>query len=286
MKQELVKLTQTHNYNGNTSSERSCLWTRAAWLTYHDGVTGPLGGECTGHGWISLAKASDAELWYFLWFAPEQTVQQTMETPRRSSWRHCSALHEKINWFSILWSYDIMFSYNTLVQKYTAILNLDNPGEYFAYKHMKQWKRTLVPITISINLCISPSCPPLYAMTYIWHLKVLEPGSKGRRRLWCSRWSVYSHGYQASDEVPNKMSRLVYWLSYWDDTFRLKDKYFIPRKWCSYLLCFVVVRWWPILYPSGPLFTKRTDVLPQDLVCATDICLCQWNLNCFWLRKL
>ena len=37
-------------------------------------VTGPLRGEFTGHRWIPLTKASDAELWYFLWCAPEQTV--------------------------------------------------------------------------------------------------------------------------------------------------------------------------------------------------------------------
>ena len=38
-------------------------------------VTGPLCGEFTGHRWIPLTKASDAELWYFLSSAPEQTVE-------------------------------------------------------------------------------------------------------------------------------------------------------------------------------------------------------------------
>ena len=33
-------------------------------------VTGPLCGEFTCHGWIPRAKASDAELWCFLWSAP------------------------------------------------------------------------------------------------------------------------------------------------------------------------------------------------------------------------
>ena len=37
-------------------------------------VTGPLCGELTGHRWIPLTKASDAELWCFLWSTPEQTV--------------------------------------------------------------------------------------------------------------------------------------------------------------------------------------------------------------------
>ena len=34
-------------------------------------VTGPLCGEFTGHRWISFTKASDAELWYFVWSAPQ-----------------------------------------------------------------------------------------------------------------------------------------------------------------------------------------------------------------------
>ena len=33
-------------------------------------VTGPLCGEFTGPRWIPLTKASDAELWCFLWSAP------------------------------------------------------------------------------------------------------------------------------------------------------------------------------------------------------------------------
>ena len=37
-------------------------------------ATCPLRGEFTGHRWILLTKASDAELWCFPWSAPEQTV--------------------------------------------------------------------------------------------------------------------------------------------------------------------------------------------------------------------
>ena len=44
-------------------------------------VTGPLRRESTGHRRIPLAKASGAELWRFLWSAPEQTVEQTVVTP-------------------------------------------------------------------------------------------------------------------------------------------------------------------------------------------------------------
>ena len=38
-------------------------------------VTGHLCGEFTGHRWIPLTKASDAELWCLLWSGPEWTVE-------------------------------------------------------------------------------------------------------------------------------------------------------------------------------------------------------------------
>ena len=44
-------------------------------------VTGPLWGESIGHLWFPLTKASDVELWCFLWSTPEQTVEQTIQTP-------------------------------------------------------------------------------------------------------------------------------------------------------------------------------------------------------------
>ena len=37
----------------------------------HFRVTGPLWAKFTGHRWIPLTKASNAELWCFLWSAPE-----------------------------------------------------------------------------------------------------------------------------------------------------------------------------------------------------------------------
>ena len=43
-------------------------------------VTGHLWGESTGHQWIPLTNASDAELWNFFWSAPEQKVEQKIET--------------------------------------------------------------------------------------------------------------------------------------------------------------------------------------------------------------
>ena len=52
----------------------------------------------TGHRWILLTKASDAELWYLLWSAPEQTVDQTIETP--VSWDAITLIwrHRNVRW--------------------------------------------------------------------------------------------------------------------------------------------------------------------------------------------
>ena len=37
--------------------------------------------QFTDHRWIPLIKASDAELWCFVWSAPQPAVGQTLETP-------------------------------------------------------------------------------------------------------------------------------------------------------------------------------------------------------------
>ena len=58
--------------------------------------TGLLCGEFTGHRWIPHTKASDAELWCFLWSAPEHQQlskewrRRWFETPSRSLWRFCN----------------------------------------------------------------------------------------------------------------------------------------------------------------------------------------------------
>ena len=48
---------------------------KVTWWRHQNGSnfrgTGPLCGEFTGPRWIPLKKASDAELWCFLWYVPE-----------------------------------------------------------------------------------------------------------------------------------------------------------------------------------------------------------------------
>ena len=65
------------------------LYCNFPWVVYDDVIKWkhfprywPLWGESTGHRWIPLTKASDAELWCFLWSSPARTVEQAIETPR------------------------------------------------------------------------------------------------------------------------------------------------------------------------------------------------------------
>ena len=61
--------------------------------------------EITDDRRILLTKASDAELWYFLWSSPEQTVEHTNEMPViwdtiapmiTSIWGQLNAKHKKV----------------------------------------------------------------------------------------------------------------------------------------------------------------------------------------------
>ena len=60
-------------------------------------VTGPLWGESTGHRWIPLTKASNAERWCFLWCAPQQTAEQTVDM--LVIWDAMSLIMASLKWF-------------------------------------------------------------------------------------------------------------------------------------------------------------------------------------------
>ena len=62
-------------------------------------VTGHLCGEFTGHLLIPRTKASDAELWCFLWFkqVSKQSWGWWFETLSRPFWRHCNVYTENVN---------------------------------------------------------------------------------------------------------------------------------------------------------------------------------------------
>ena len=60
-------------------SADSLTWWRHQMKTF-SALLALLWGESTGHRWIPLTKASDAEVWCFLWSAPEQKFVQTIKT--------------------------------------------------------------------------------------------------------------------------------------------------------------------------------------------------------------
>ena len=68
-----------------TISSRSCCIDKCT-MTSSNGntffVTGPFCGEFTGHQWIPLTEASDAELWCFLWSAPWVNNQEAGDLRR------------------------------------------------------------------------------------------------------------------------------------------------------------------------------------------------------------
>ena len=86
----------------------------------------PLWGESTGDRWIPLTKASDAEFWYFLWFAPEQTFSKRSRCrwfamQSRSLWRH--------------------YNDSTVLagERNSALLHLLRYGKYFTYVRYDTW---------------------------------------------------------------------------------------------------------------------------------------------------
>ena len=75
-------------------------------------VTGPLWGESTGHRWIPLTKASDAELWCLLWSAwkkrlGKQSRRRWFETISPSLWRH----YNVSNITTPAWHWHLWFHY-------------------------------------------------------------------------------------------------------------------------------------------------------------------------------
>ena len=71
-------------------------------------ITGPLCAKFTGHRWIPLTKASDAELWFFFLYLcldkrlSEQSWDWWFETQFRSLRRHCNDL-SLYTYYSIIW---------------------------------------------------------------------------------------------------------------------------------------------------------------------------------------
>ena len=93
-------------------------------------VTGRICGEFTGHRWIPLIKASNAELWSFFFDLhpnkrlSEQSRRWWFETPYSSLWRHCNIM--VCMWFICL---PISSMFASLVQSHVCTSAGElNPG--------------------------------------------------------------------------------------------------------------------------------------------------------------
>ena len=118
-------------------------------------VTGPLWGEFTGQWGIPIKKASDAELWCFLWSAPDkqlckQSRRWWFETPSRSLWRHCSVKGSCLcaylcqRFQSILCDDDAMMRTETMFKCMAKASNLDTSPQL---KNLRiDWGNTSFPV--------------------------------------------------------------------------------------------------------------------------------------------
>ena len=76
----------------------------------------------TGHRWIPLTEASDAELWCFLWSVPEQTVEQTIET--LVIWAVVVLIMMSLYWLPIFNLENYLFPSDRLLSAIVLVSNL------------------------------------------------------------------------------------------------------------------------------------------------------------------
>ena len=93
------QLFQVRCTHGQWQARQHCMMMSSNGNFFH--ITGLLRREATSQQRSPHTKASDAELWCFLWSTLEPTVEQTLETPViwdaiRSVWCNCNGTHVAI----------------------------------------------------------------------------------------------------------------------------------------------------------------------------------------------
>ena len=89
----LLKRSWGGNTDGYAMEMKSFMMTSSNGNIF--GVTGSLCGEFTGHRWIPLTKASDAEIWFFFDLHLNKRLNKQswgwwFGTPSLPLWRHCN----------------------------------------------------------------------------------------------------------------------------------------------------------------------------------------------------
>ena len=99
-------------------------------------------GNSSVHRWIPRTKACEAELWCFLWSAPEPTLEQTMETP--VIWDAIALIMTSLWWHGDMFSCFI----------HTKIISITNFQRAVTLLNF-HWKPTIVIIP-NVSSSISP----------------------------------------------------------------------------------------------------------------------------------
>ena len=111
-------------------------------------VTGPLCGEFTGHRWICLTKASDAELWCFLWSAPWVNGwvnnRGTGDLSRHRAHYDVIVMHGEIFQFTRASQYQKMIKKNRIyiimsLQNYSALMGWRLNHYSHVASHLTTW---------------------------------------------------------------------------------------------------------------------------------------------------
>ena len=123
-------------------------------------VTGPFWGEFTGHRWIPLTRANDAELWRFLLSAPDVPSWRCQDWFKiltadihSSSMNSMSGLHFTVvisMLYGVSFISDRVINETRLYQMHGAIMNTKGPG------HIQDMKYTF--ITTSQNVWVLICC--------------------------------------------------------------------------------------------------------------------------------
>ena len=120
------------------SAGNSCNEKNICMMTISNGNIFRITGIFIGHRCIPLTKASDAELWCFLWPAPEQMFEQTIKAPviwdaialiMASLWWHTISLSRNITRFSTIVWY-LFYVFSIMPDYYLKFIHLVLKHEY------------------------------------------------------------------------------------------------------------------------------------------------------------
>ena len=146
-------------------------------------VTDPLCGEFTDHRWIPLTKASDEELWCFLWFAP--WINDWVNNPKAGDLRRHRGHHDVIVIYGKIFGCHLeIFSCHTLCR----------------LRYPDRWRKLCQNSNTCANgfaldrlcCCIVHNNFTLMFQCYVWHLSafVWDVSMQNLNALWYDQHTI------------------------------------------------------------------------------------------------